>query len=95
MNGQRTRLVRGSMIDRRNEVDALVAFDNAVERLLEVSPIAALPEQLATLRFLFEDEFDKLLSYEAMSIERMARTLEAAEMIAEVSAPRCRSSRAT
>ena len=60
-------------------MDALFAFDNAVERLLEVSPIEALPDQLATLRFLFEHEFDKLSSHEAMSVERMARTLEAAE----------------
>jgi hypothetical protein len=83
------------MIDRRMRMDALFAFDNAVERLLEVSPLEALPEQLATLRFLFEYEFDKLLSQEAMSVERMARTLEAAKMSDEVSAPRGRSSRAT
>jgi hypothetical protein len=76
-------------------MDALLAFDNAVERLLEVSPLEALPEQLVTLRFLFEYEFDKLLSREAMSVERRARTLEAAEMIERVSASRCRSSRAT
>jgi hypothetical protein len=86
------------MIDRRLRMDALFAFDNAVERLLELSPIEALPEQLATLRFLFEYEFDKLVSHEAigaMSIECMARTLEAAERIAEVNAQRCRSSPAT
>lgn len=59
-------------------MDALFAFDNAVERLLEVSPIEALPEQLATLRFLFEYEYDKLLTYEAMSVEYTARTREAA-----------------
>ena len=41
-------------------MDALTAFDNAVEKLLEVSPIETLPEQLVKLRFLFEDEFDKL-----------------------------------
>ena len=76
-------------------MDALFAFDNAVERLLELSPLEALPEQLATLRFLFEYEYDKLLTYEAMSVECTARTREAAEMIAEVNAPRCRSSRAT
>ena len=76
-------------------MDALFAFDNAVERLLEVSPLEALPEQLATLRFLFEYEYDKLVNYEAMSVERMARTLEAAEVGDEVSAPRFRSSRAT
>jgi hypothetical protein len=76
-------------------MDALFAFDNAVERLLDESPIEALPEQLAKLRFLFEEEFDKLSSYEAMSVERMARTLEAAQMKAELNAPRCRSSRAT
>jgi hypothetical protein len=57
-------------------MDALFAFDNAVERLLEVSPIEALPEQLATLRFLFEHEYDKLLAYESLSVEHGARTLE-------------------
>lgn len=41
-------------------MDALTAFDNAVEKLLEVSPIETLPEQLVKLRFLFEEEFDKL-----------------------------------
>jgi hypothetical protein len=71
-------------------MDALFAFDNAVERLLQESPVEALPEQLATLRFLFEDEFDKLSGHEEMSVERMARTLEAAE----VSGPRFRSSHA-
>ena len=78
-------------------MDALSAFDNAVERLLEVSPIGDLPEQLATLRFLFEHEFDKLLSYESMSVERMARTLEATETPGEVtvSSLRWSSSRAT
>jgi hypothetical protein len=78
-------------------MDALFAFDNAVERLLGMAPIElpeALPEQLAALRFLFESEFDKVSSCER-SIERMARTLEAAEMNAEVNAPRFRSSRAT
>ena len=71
-------------------MDALFAFDNAVERLLEGSPVEALPEQLAKLRFLFEDEFDKLSSHEEMSVERMARTLEATE----VNALRFRPSRA-
>ena len=52
-------------------MDALFAFDNAVERLLEVSPIEPLPEQLAKLRFLFEEEFDRLLSYESMGVERI------------------------
>ena len=41
-------------------MEALAAFDNAVEKLLEVSPIETLPEQLVKLRFLFEEEFDKL-----------------------------------
>ena len=41
-------------------MDALTAFDNAVEKLLEVSPIETLPEHLVKLRFLFEEEFDKL-----------------------------------
>jgi hypothetical protein len=72
-------------------MDALFAFDNAVERLLEVSPVEALPEQLATLRFLFEYEYDKLACSEEMSVEPMARPLDAAE----VSALRFRSSRAT
>ena len=49
-------------------MDALAAFDNAVERLLE-TPIETLPEQLAKLRFLFEEEFDKLWLDEAMSVE--------------------------
>jgi hypothetical protein len=77
-------------------MDALFAFDNAVERLLEMAPIElsdALPEQLATLRFLFESEFDVFSSCER-SIERMARALEAAEMNADVNAPGSRSSRA-
>ena len=52
-------------------MDALFAFDNAVERLLEVSPTEPLPEQLAKLRFLFEEEFDTLLLYESMSSQRI------------------------
>ena len=48
-------------------MDALFAFDNAVEKLLEVTPTEPLPEHLAKLRFLFEEEFDKLLLYESMS----------------------------
>ena len=71
-------------------MDALFAFDNAVERLLEVSPVEALPEQLATLRFLFEYEFDKLACSEEMSVETLARPLDV-----EVNALRFRSSRAT
>ena len=39
-------------------MDVLTAFDNAVEKLLEVSPIET--EQLVKLRFLFEEEFDRL-----------------------------------
>ena len=46
-------------------MDALAAFDNAVEKLLEVSPIDTLPEHLVKLRFLFEEEFDKLWLEEA------------------------------
>lgn len=38
----------------------LTAFDNAVEKLLAVPAVETLPEQLAKLRFLFEEEFDKL-----------------------------------
>ena len=52
-------------------MDSLFAFDKAVERLLEVSPTEPLPEQLAKLRFLFEEEFDKLSLYESMSFERI------------------------
>ena len=51
------------------EMDALAAFDNAVEKLLEDSPIEILPEQLVKLRFLFEEEFDKLWLEDAMSVE--------------------------
>ena len=71
-------------------MDSLFAFDNAVERLLEVSPVEALPEQLATLRFLFEHEFEKLASNEEMSVEHMARALDV-----EINPLRFRSSRAT
>ena len=49
-------------------MEALAAFDNAVEKLLEVSPIEALPEQLAKLRFLFEEEFDTLWLDDTMSV---------------------------
>ena len=52
-------------------MDALAAFDNAVEKLLEASPIEALPEQLAALRFLFEEEFDKLWLEDALTVEMM------------------------
>ncbi|MDP9189088.1 MAG: hypothetical protein M3O25_07550 [Actinomycetota bacterium] len=50
-------------------MDPLAAFDDAVEKLLEVSPIETLPEQLVKLRFLFEEEFDKLRLEEATSVE--------------------------
>jgi hypothetical protein len=50
-------------------MDVLAAFDSAVEKLLEVSPLEALPEQLAELRFLFEEEFDKLWLNDTMSVE--------------------------
>jgi hypothetical protein len=50
-------------------MDALTAFDNAVEKLLEDSPIEILPEQLVKLRFLFEEEFDKHWLEDAMSVE--------------------------
>ena len=50
-------------------MDALTAFDNAVEKLLEGSPISILPEQLVKLRFLFEEEFDKLWLEDALSVE--------------------------
>lgn len=52
-------------------MDALAAFDNAVERLLEISPIETLPEQLAKLRFLFEEEFDKPWLEDGKSVEWM------------------------
>ena len=52
-------------------MDSLFAFDQAVERLLEVSPTEPLPEQLAKLRFLFEEEFDKLSHYESMRVARI------------------------
>jgi hypothetical protein len=51
-------------------MDALAAFDNAVERLLEGWPIETLPDQLAKLRFLFEEEFDKLWLEDVTSVER-------------------------
>ena len=80
-------------------MDALFAFDNAVERLLEVSPTEPLPEQLAKLRFLFEEEFDTLLLYESTSLERIGPCERAAggrRLSAGCQgAPRCRSSRAT
>jgi len=50
-------------------MDALAAFDNAVEKLLEVAPVETLPEELVKLRFLFEEEFDKLWLEETMSVE--------------------------
>ena len=50
-------------------MDALTAFDNAVEKLLEELPISILPEQLVKLRFLFEEEFDKLWLEDALSVE--------------------------
>jgi hypothetical protein len=56
-------------INRRMRMDALAAFDNAVEKLLEDSPIEILPEQLVKLRFLFEEEFDKLWLEDAMSVD--------------------------
>ena len=54
-------------------MDALFAFDNAVEKLLAFLPIEPLPEQLAELRFLFEEELwlDDLRSGE--SVERLHR----------------------
>ena len=48
------------VIDRGMKMDALFAFDNAVEKLLAFLPIEPLPEQLAELRFLFEDGVRKL-----------------------------------
>jgi len=54
-------------------MDALTAFDNAVEKLLEVSPIETLPEHLVKLRFLFEEEFDKLWLEDAADATRATR----------------------
>ena len=44
------------VFDRGMKMDALFAFDNAVEKLLAFLPLEPLPEQLAELRFLFEAE---------------------------------------
>ena len=53
-------------------MDALAAFDNAVEKLLAVlPPIEPLPDQLARLRFLFEEEFEKVRHDDAPSVEVM------------------------
>ena len=60
-------------------MDALFAFDSAVEKLLEVSPAEPLPEHLAKLRFLFEEEFDKLFLYESMSFERLGPRTRSSE----------------
>ena len=54
------------VIDRGMKMDALFAFDNAVEKLLAFVPIEPLPEQLAELRFLFEAE---LWREEVLSLE--------------------------
>ena len=50
-------------------MDVLDAFDSAVEKLLEASPLEGLPEQLAELRFLFDEEFDKLWLEDTMTVE--------------------------
>jgi hypothetical protein len=52
-------------------MDALAAFDNAVAKLLAVPPIEPLPDQLATLRFLFEEEFEKVRHDDAPSADVM------------------------
>jgi hypothetical protein len=52
-------------------MDALAAFDNAVEKLLAVPPIEPLPDQLARLRFLFEEEFEKVRLDDASSVDVM------------------------
>jgi len=52
-------------------MDALAAFDNAVEKLLAFAPIEPLPEQLAELRFLFEEEYEKPWPEDLMSVETM------------------------
>jgi hypothetical protein len=49
----------------------LTAFDNAVEKLLNVPAIETLPEQLAKLRFLFEEEFDKLWLDDSIDVDMM------------------------
>ena len=76
-------------------MDSLFAFDQAVERLLEVSPTEPLPEQLAKLRFLFEEELRQAL---ALRVDEGCAHRPVDErqrgLIAGVNAPRCRSSRA-
>jgi hypothetical protein len=69
LNDQRSRVVRIPIDRSRDGMDTLAAFDNAVEKLLETPPIETLPEQLAKLRFLFEEEFDKLWLDGAMRVE--------------------------
>jgi len=49
----------------------LTAFDNAVEKLLNVPVIETLPEQLATLRFLFEEEYEKLWLGDSVDVDMM------------------------
>ena len=52
-------------------MEALAAFDNAVDKLLAVPPIEPLPDQLARLRFLLEEEFEKVGHDDAPSVEVM------------------------
>jgi hypothetical protein len=49
----------------------LTAFDNAVEKLLNVPAIEALPEHLAKLRFLFEEEYEKLWLDDSVDVDMM------------------------
>jgi hypothetical protein len=49
----------------------LTAFDNAVEKLLKVPATDALPEQLAKLRFLFEEEYEKLWLDDSVDVDMM------------------------
>ena len=49
----------------------LTAFDNAVEKLLNVPAVEMLPEQLAKLRFLFEEEYEKLWLGDSVDVDMM------------------------
>ena len=49
----------------------LTAFDDAVEKLLNVPAIESLPEQLAKLRFLFEEEYEKLRLDDSVDVDMM------------------------
>lgn len=52
-------------------MDILAAFDNAVEKFLDAVPVESLPEQLATLRFLFEEELEKPWFDDSVDVEML------------------------